>query len=196
MSKEAVQTTSAFDWKRALINVFIVFHLYIIIFWGMPGSNFRNTMVRWTENYVIKLGLWHSWDMFSPDPLSINFTVEGQITYRDGTTRVWEFPRMEKLGLWKRYQKERYRKWRERVRQDMYSVVWPDTARYIARLNNDNSNNPPVRVELIRRWGPIAPPQTVEPGKKKVRDYQPRPAEYLMPFNYKFAVYDVKAEDL
>lgn len=174
-------------WRRAAINAFIALHLYIMVFWGMPGSNFRNTFARMVEDYVIKLGLWHSWDMFSPDPLAVNFHLEAHIYFQDGTLRIWEFPRMEKLGLWERYRKERFRKWRERVRQDLYSAIWEDTARYVARQNNDGKN-PPKRVVLVRHWGPIPPPQ---PG-----DYQPIAKEYDMKLNFRFAFYDVKPEDL
>jgi hypothetical protein len=172
---------------RAGINAFIALHLYIMVFWGMPGSHFRNTFARPVENYVIKLGLWHSWDMFSPDPLAVNFNVEAHIYFQEGTIRIWEFPRMDKLGMWERYQKERFRKWRERVRQDIYGSVWDDTARYVARLHN-NPGNPPKRVVLVRHWGPIPPPL---PG-----DYQPIPGEYEMKLNFRFAFYDVKPGDL
>src|SRR3954470_14934396 len=84
---------------RVGINVFVLVHLYIMLVWGLPGSAFRSLLAKPVENYVIYWGLWHSWDMFSPDPLSLNFLVDAQITYQDGSTRIWEFPRMEKLSL-------------------------------------------------------------------------------------------------
>src|SRR5262245_33332305 len=98
-------------WKRALISVFILFHLYIMAIWGLPGSTFRYFFSQPIEKYVIETGLWHSWDMFSPDPLAINFNVKAEILYQNGLFRIWTFPRMEKLGYWARFQKERYRKW-------------------------------------------------------------------------------------
>src|SRR5262249_43162511 len=145
--------------------------LYIMATWGLPGSTFRYYFVKPIGTYVIKSGLWHSWDMFSPDPLSINFNLKAEISYQNGAVRTWTFPRMEKLGYWERFHKERYRKWRERVRMDIYSVVWDDTARYIARLN-DTPTNHPVQVTLIREWQPILVPVPV-PGKSTLREYQP-----------------------
>jgi hypothetical protein len=188
--------TRTSPWLRAFINAFIVLQLYVIVFWGMPGWNLRQALIQPVEPYVLKLGLWHSWDMFSPDPLAVNFHLEAHITYADGSVRIWEFPRMEKLGYWERYQKERFRKWRERVRQDVYAVVWDDTARYVARLNNNNPANPPRQVVLMRHWGPIPPPEPVARGKRKLRDYQPIAEEYPMPFNFRFHFYDVQPEDL
>src|SRR3954469_688867 len=85
---------------------------------GFAHFPFCTRLVQKIEDYVIWSGLWHSWDMFSPDPLSLNFNVQAFITYADGVTETWDFPRMDKMGLWEKFQKERYRKWRERVRQD------------------------------------------------------------------------------
>ncbi len=180
--------------QRAFLNVFILFHLYIMAVWGLPGSNFRFQLTRPVNAYVIWSGLWHSWDMFSPDPLSMNFDIEAQITYQNGMARTWVFPQMGKLSYAQRFQKERYRKWRERVRMDIYSGVWDDTARYIARLN-DTPTNHPVQVALIRRWEPIPPPVTV-PHTKVVQDYQPMIRPLAYPFKYHFKIYDVQRGDL
>lgn len=179
---------------RVGINVFLLVHLYIMAVWGLPGSAFRNLLAKPVEKYVIYWGLWHSWDMFSPDPLALNFLVDAQITYQDGSTKIWEFPRMEKLSLARRFQKERYRKWRERVRQDSYAGVWDDTARFIARLN-DTPTNHPVQVVLIRKWDPIPPP-TVTPGTYYPDDFQPIPDHYDLRYSYRFKFYDVRPEDL
>lgn len=174
---------------------FIFVHLYIMAFWGLPASRFRNYMVRPVVDYVMSLGLWQSWDMFAPDPLSINYSLHAQVFFKDGSLKVWEFPRMEKLGLWDRYQKERYRKWRERVRQDIYSSIWDDTARYIARLHN-NPTNPPTRVILVREWESIAPPQ-FKSGTFKMKDYQPMPKRFeSLKYSFRFKFYDVTPRDL
>lgn len=182
-------------WGRWCITAFILVHLYIIVFWGLPGSRFRAYMVQPVQNYVLKSGLWHSWDMFSPDPLAMNYRIHAQVFFQDGSLKIWEFPRMEKLGYFERYRKERYRKWRERVRQDSYSAIWDDTARYIARLHNSATNRP-VRVVLVRQWEGIPAPQ-FEPGKATYADHQPMPENFdELKFSYRFNYYDVKPQDL
>ena len=45
---------------------------------------------------------------------------------------------------------------------DENAVLWPDTARYIARHNNDRTS-PPLSVKLVRYWSEIFPPGTREP---------------------------------
>jgi hypothetical protein len=181
-------------WMRGLITLFILFHVYIMAIWGLPGSGFRAALSRPIEKYVIYIGLWHSWDMFSPDPLSLNFLVQAEIIYQDGSKKTWDFPQMDKLSLWERFQKERYRKWGERVRQDAYAGIWDDTCRFIARIN-DTPTNHPARVILIRNWEPIPPPVVI-PGASSPLDFQPRPDHYDMHFNYRFKFYDVQPGDL
>lgn len=68
---------------------------------------------------------------------------------------------MEQLSLSQRYSKERYRKFVENLPEDKNSALWPDAARYLARLYN-NPANPPEIVLLIRYWTAIAP-QAKEP---------------------------------
>lgn len=186
-------------WKRTLITLFVLVHVYIIFAWGLPGSPFRSVLCHPVSQYVMYAGLWHSWEMFAPDPLAMNLTVEAEITYADGAKGIWEFPRMEKLGFWERFQKERYRKWRERVRQDAYNAIWTDVTRYIARLHYQ-PENPPREVVLIRRWQPIPPPMvdldTNNLAASPMRDYQPMPKEFPMGFSYRFKHYLVQPEDL
>ena len=71
-------------------------------------------------------------------------------------------------------------------------MVWDDTARYIARLN-DTPTNHPVQVTLVRHWEPIPMPLK---EKDRVRQYQPMIGEPKFPFSYRFKFYDVKPEDL
>jgi hypothetical protein len=187
MERSQAHPSSKRDWKRLAVNVFIAFHLIAISFWALPGSQFRDKMVAPFGHYMMTLGLWQSWDMFSPNPLSLTIRLDAEITYRDGTRERWEFPQPEKLGLIERSLKERYRKWRERVRLDTYSYIWPDTARAIARRHS-RPDNPPVKVALTRYWAELPRPAP--------RDYQPIPKSYDAIFRYLFFEYQVQPADL
>jgi hypothetical protein len=71
---------------------------------------------------------------------------------------VWKLPIPIDYGYYRRYFKERYRKWGlDNVRVDADSALWPDAARYIAYVNNDPSD-PPDTIRLIRSWARIPPP--------------------------------------
>ena len=143
--------------RRILISAFLLFHLVAITFWCIPLDTaliqaFRGAI----RPYILWSGLFQAWDMFAPNPMGLNTYLEAVITFRDGKTRTWTFPRMENLPIAQRYSKERYRKFAEYLRLDKFSALWPDCARSVARLNND-PGDPPVQVSLVRNWSEIPP---------------------------------------
>lgn len=174
---------------RNLTNGFILFHLAAFACWSNPlNKEFRNPFVEWIAPYMEWTGLWQSWAMFAPDPMRVNAHLEALIIFRDGSQAIWSFPRTQKQGYLERYLKERYRKWSsDYVRVDAYGSLWPDTARFIARLHR-KPENPPVEVRLIRRWMIIPPPL---PGNRQVL-----PKEYRHDQSHTFFVFSPTAEDL
>jgi hypothetical protein len=171
------------------LNIFLVFHLAALFFWGMPDNPFRNRMIRPVEKYMLFTGLWHIWGMFAPTPLRFHFDVQAIVKFRDGKEKTWVAPRMEEFSVWERAPKERYRKWRERIRSEEFAMVWPDTARYIARQLNTDPANPPVEVQLKRYWVEI-------PRPNRRQDYQPMPKRFDPTNFFVYAVFPIEPKDL
>jgi len=145
--------------KRIAINVFLVLHLLLILVWAMPLNTRIVLYLRPAiAPYMFWSGLAQGWNLFAPNPLSLNTRVEAEIAYRDGETGVWAFPLPQKYGYMKRYTMERQHKIAfDALLNDKFSALRPDAARYIARLNN-KGNNPPVTVTFISYRSQIAPP--------------------------------------
>ena len=61
---------------------------------------------------------------------------------------------MEQLSLTDRYSKERYRKFVETVLVDSSSLLWPDVARYVARLPEIRAGGP-QKIMLVVKWSDI-----------------------------------------
>ncbi|HEY0868439.1 MAG TPA: hypothetical protein VGE01_13725 [Fimbriimonas sp.] len=108
--------------------------------------------------YVLSTGMWQYWDMFAPNPTQMDLYGSAEIVYRDGTVRPYRYPRVHDYPIARKYLKERYRKFFERVRPDDNSWLWPTFADRIALLSARDPANPPVRVRLRRHWLPVAPP--------------------------------------
>lgn len=143
--------------SKIAINAFLIFHIVAITCWCVPLNSaliveFRNVI----RPYMLWSGLFQAWDMFAPNPRSVNAHLEAAIILRDGRIRTWKFPRMEQLSLIERSYKERYRKFVENLQVDSYKALWPDVARHIARANDDPAD-PPQIVMLIRYWSDIVP---------------------------------------
>ena len=146
--------------KRIAINIFLVFHLAIIFCWAVPLNTGVVTRVRpLIARYMAWSGLAQGWNLFAPNPLSLNTRVEAEIAYRDGQTGVWRFPLPQNFGYLKRYMMERQHKFSlDALQNNRFAPLRPDAARYIARLNNTNENDPPVSVTLVCYRSKIAPP--------------------------------------
>jgi hypothetical protein len=172
----------AYSPKLALISLFIVFNILGIGLSLCAPSKFRDALVLPFNYYLWYTGLWQNFCVFVPNPKTYNIHLTAIVSFNDGSTAEWQFPRMETLDPFTRMLKERYRKWaNDNVNSNSYKVWWPDTGRYIARQYKD-APHAPILVTLVRHWTPIpAPGTSSEPQTEKTVAYY---------------TYTVKREDL
>lgn len=112
--------------------------------------------------YLLSSGFWQYWDMFSPNPASTDMWCDAIVTFGDGTTTIYHYPRIYDLSLGQKFLKERWRKFFERAGNDPYRYLWHRFALRIAADEDTRPNNPPVKVELRRHLMPISPPGAPE----------------------------------
>lgn len=171
------------------IKLFVLFHVACITAWTIPNA--RDPQINGSEkippfaigdwvrvadnryvktwhpltDYLFVTGFWQYWDMFAPNPASIDRYVDAVVEYKDGSTRKFAYPRVFSLPIQNKFAQERYRKYYERANDDQYSFLWPQFALHIA-FECDNPANPPVKIRLTRHWLQIA-----APGKKQDTQY-------------------------
>jgi hypothetical protein len=146
------------DLFRWCVNLFIMFHVAAIVSWNLPSSALQETVTNFFKPYVVFTGVWQSWSMFSPNPVSTDTYIGAVVHYHDGTTKPYTFPRMSLLGITAKYKQERWRKFIENTSTNSQMSYWPYLARYAALVNNPAPRtNPPVAVDLYRysRYIPI-----------------------------------------
>ncbi|MBX9719868.1 MAG: hypothetical protein K2X81_00610, partial [Candidatus Obscuribacterales bacterium] len=163
-------------WKKIrepVILFFLAWHFAGVILWLSPQCPLRNQLLMPFIGYIKFFGLGQGWIMFD-SPRNYNGYLTAVISFKDGQQKIWDFPRMEKLGIVEKMFKERYREWtNDFISDESRPYLWPDAARYIARLNND-PKDPPVSVSIVRHWIWIKPPEqgidaalsTVDDGRK------------------------------
>ena len=140
----------------------------MLVIWHLPASPLRNALLRRPiANYLAFLEFSHAWAPFSPDPRFPSRHMEAEVTFRDGSTKIWYFPRITRMSIPERIIKMRQGIWEEKMQT--IPSFYPDIARYIARLYA-HSNNPPQTVTFIEYKSDTPSPV---PG-----DYQPIPKEY------------------
>ncbi|MDI9634698.1 hypothetical protein QPK87_37465 [Kamptonema cortianum] len=115
--------------------------------------------------YTESTGLWQFWDMFAPNPARVDYWLDAEVTYQDGSTKIVEYPRMKNMSLFQKFMKERYRKYSERLSPDEYRWKWPHTAYWMAVQAWTDHDNPPVRIALRRHFRTIQPPGTPTPDE-------------------------------
>ena len=172
------------------LKAFVLFHIFAITVWAIPEppENIRNGKVSpqgsdyillWNWNYlktttgpvtiqpilsdyVLCTGFWQYWDMFAPNPASADFYGDGIVKYKDGTEKLWNYPRIEKMPIPEKFMMERYRKFFERVRLDDNAFLWATFAQRVAEEMDADPKNPPVNVRLRRNWIEVQPPDRTQ----------------------------------
>jgi hypothetical protein len=175
----ALSFASSEKLNRLAISLFILGNLIAMVAGSIPADfyivkilrakalmTFLDTKI---SPYASHMGVTQRWMMFAPNPGRHNTYIDAEITYRNGRKKIWTFPQMQDLGYTERYAKERYRKFaNERLWSKSNAALWPNAARYIARLNADPLN-PPATVKLAHYWSLIPSPSETgeepEPGR-------------------------------
>lgn len=165
--------------RQNLISIFILFHLIAITCWALPWNATVVTDVReLVRPYMLWTGLFQQWDMFSPNPRSVNAYCKAVVITTDRHMKVWNFPRMEELSFGQRYTKERYRKFVEDLLDQKSEGLWPDVANHVARQFN-NPIDPPDKLMLIQFQTDIKPwaDESYDPAPTPTVFYE----EYVQP---------------
>jgi hypothetical protein len=153
----AAEDSANRSFAHAAISVFILFHLIAITCWAVPWNvSVMRELKELIRPYMAWSGLYQSWDMFAPNPKSIDSYIKAVVFTGDRRMKVWTFPRMEELGFAERYQKERYRKFEETLPEQRYEALRPGVATHVARLFNSQVD-PPDKVVLIEFRSDIKP---------------------------------------
>lgn len=177
------------DWailRKPVISCFILFHCSLNLSYMFNHHPYIHMYLRSFFSYYSFFGLEQDFGVFAPKPRDANPHLTAVITYKDGTTKLWTYPRMERIDLFTRIGKERYRKFfDDNLAWPRFEKMWPDLARWVARQNYDDPTNPPTMVSLIRFSSTVLLPE-IGLGKPNLPHFEDKV----------LATYPVKAADL
>lgn len=142
-------------WPTILVATYAV----AAVSWTLPPGSFplKPLLDPVARGPLLFLGLWQSWDMFSPDPRTEDICVEVVSVDRDGRRRAWMLTDMVALDYIDRWRKDRWRKYcNDHLRLDASRHLWqPFAASCVRRLRAEGHD--PVRIEIVRWWRPCDP---------------------------------------
>jgi len=146
--------------KRTLISAFILLNILT--------ATLTNTQGNWVplsiSSPLLVYGRWtrllQRWSLFSPEPRRYTQSFHFEITFRDGTKKLWERPYPPLWDFFERHHAYHWQKLDTASNHFEDPHLWPDYAHWVQR-EFSNDRNPPTEIRLIRKAAEIdAPAQT------------------------------------
>jgi hypothetical protein len=145
--------------RKPLISIFVVVHFGLVLSHMLPSNPLISLLQRPFSRFYTFASLWQTFGVFAP-PRTTNVHLIALINYKNGETRIFPLPRLDRIPLFDKLRKERFRKflddnssWPEFIKP----FLQEDIASYAARRCNLYSGNPPRSVSLIRFYTEIPP---------------------------------------
>jgi hypothetical protein len=167
-------------------SIAIAAYIFSLCLMLLPSWPPRDLLIQPVQPFLGAFGLWQAWNVFSPEIRKENYHLLAFVDFKDGSMSVWEFPRQEEKTGIEQLRAHRFRKWsQDRVKNNTFGLVMPDTARYVARIHN-NKLNPPVAITISMLAANIPEPRI---GKQ---DPLPPHVNKTTLFTYKVVEGDLK----
>lgn len=135
-------------WKL-VVSAFMFTYVASVVVWCIDEIPFKTELApiaRWIN--IADGGVQH-WSLFSPDVRSVIYHETAIVSYKDGSMKLYEFPRMQKLSQWEKFKHEKLRKlFSDNIPWAGWEAFLPDVAQYLAASNQDSAN-PPAMVTMV-----------------------------------------------
>ncbi len=174
-------------WKF-LVSAFIVVYFSAVYSWLFLDKIVDQRICELCKDINILDGATQHWSLFSPHVRHVIYHESATITFKDGSVKYYEFPRMEKLDHTEKFVHEKLRKvFSDCIPWPGYKQFLPDITSYLAAANQD-SKNPPTIISMIMNSSSNPPP---DPAHWNYRDRLPPHTDKAVTF-----VYTVRENDL
>jgi hypothetical protein len=119
--------------RRWAISAFVIFHLSALVMWTIPPCAIKARFQAPYYYYVLPLGLWQWWAIFSPDPIRNTLVLDAEVFDSKGMRHTYEYPRIADLTWWEKFSRYRNPKFTANMTIEEYKVHRTFTARHAVR---------------------------------------------------------------
>lgn len=167
-------------WK-VIVSSFIAIYFTSVIIWLFAEIPFQDKLAPYSHWINIADGGVQHWSLFSPSVRHVIYHETAIVSFKDGTMKLYEFPRMEKMNHWEKFKHEKLRKlFGDCIPWPGYEAFLPSVARYLAASNQDG-NNQPAMITMVFNSASNPPP---DPDNWNYRDRLPFHTDKLVTFLY------------
>jgi len=154
--------------------------LYLSWAWSVSASEnsfLARTAVRLAGRASIWIGLWHSWEMYTPYPSQGSQYLRAVLTYEGGMRHSWEAPAVGELHPIRGFLLLRFSRYEDSICSSDFESFRPGLCEYLARRVADNSRIL-TAVDLVCDYRPIKPPfgeqldHSLEPEQEVIHSMQ------------------------
>ena len=134
--------------------------LYLFWAWSVsaPGNSFlARVAVRLTGRASIWIGLWHSWEMYTPYPSQSSLYLRAVLSYHGDIRQSWEAPAVGHLHPLRGFFLMRFSRYEDSICSDDFESFRPSLCAYLAGRIADSSMVL-TAVDLVCEYQPIQPP--------------------------------------
>lgn len=157
--------------RRVFISAFLFWHLGAVASAVSPACPAKDRCWPVALKYLLPLGLWQFWSMFSPNPYRDVVTMEADAVDSQGMRYHFSFPRSSDYSIWRAMPRFRYMKHTANLIADDVDPLRKCAARHVLRTLNVPAASYPVQVHLYYDARPIAPPGQPDDPMAPVRHH-------------------------
>lgn len=125
--------------------------------------------------FLSYFGLYNTCNVFAPEPVKYNQYFYAHIYYADGSTSIWQFPRLSQWapGDWRRIVNLPYTEWQYYFMGSApVQPLLEDAARFIARSQR-NRGLRPVKIVIYRQYNTLLAPASKTARNSPLSGTQP-----------------------
>lgn len=143
---------------RVLVSMFLLWHIGATLIAVSPPCPVKERSWPVVSRYVMPLGLWQFWSMFSPNPFQEVITMEAEVVDSRGLRHHFSFPRCSDYSIWRAMPRFRYMKYAANLIGDDVEPLRLGAARHALRSLDLPATSYPVDVHLYYKARRIAQP--------------------------------------
>jgi hypothetical protein len=143
--------------KTTIINLAIVFYLFFAWSWDLSADCIARKLIAPFKRIILFSGLWHTWKLFAPQPISVNLKLHAVIHMAGGDSVLWS-PMDEARGLGsRRFSIVRERKWQRNLLTGKNRSLKISLCQYLTSCYKGLGQQP-TQIVLIKSCRRIPPP--------------------------------------